>query len=272
MLSFPNAKINLGLNITGKLPDGYHTIETIFYPIGLKDALEFVENPSDNKTSLVISGCKVSGNLDQNLVLKAYHLLSNDFKLPQLAVYLHKHIPLGAGLGGGSADAAFMLSMLNSNYKLGLSTDELKKYALRLGADCSFFIDNTPSFASGKGEVLNAIKLSLKGYFLVLVKPDVSVETAKAYSLCTPHKPTVSLLDIAEQPLEEWKGCMKNDFEDPIFKIYPAIAEIKNKLYEKGALYASMSGSGSSVFGIFKQQPELSACFSPHFVWQEKLE
>lgn len=272
MLSFPNAKINLGLNIVEKRPDGFHNIETIFYPVGLKDALEFVVMEDDKPTSLSISGIKVEGDIQNNLVLKAYHLLRNDLDLPPLAIYLQKHIPLGAGLGGGSADAAFMLLMLNKTFELNLSDAALKNYASKLGSDCPFFIENKPVFASGKGEEMKTVDISLKGYFLVIIKPDIHIDTKEAYSLCNPEKPTVSLSEIINKPIEDWKEIMKNDFEDSIFLNYPEIKNIKDKLYEEGAIYASMSGSGSSVFGIFESQKALKNHFPACSIWQGKLD
>lgn len=272
MLSFPNAKINLGLHIMEKRLDGFHTIETIFYPIGLKDALEFVVKEDGSPTSLNITGIKVDGNTNKNLVIKAYNLLSNDFSLPALDIYLQKQIPLGAGLGGGSADAAYMLLMLNTHFKLGLSVARLEHYAVQLGSDCPFFIHNKPIFATGKGEKMSNSTISLKGYYLVLIKPDIHVETALAYGICTPAKPIMNLQDIVKKPMDDWKNLLKNDFEAPIIKLHPQIGEIKNKLYDKGAIYASMSGSGSSVFGIFRGQIVLKNDFSDCFVWQGILE
>jgi 4-diphosphocytidyl-2-C-methyl-D-erythritol kinase len=272
MLSFPNAKINLGLNIIEKRLDGFHTIETVFYPIGLKDALEFVVKEDHSATSLHISGIKVEGDVSSNLVIKAYNLLSKDFTIPALDIYLQKHIPLGAGLGGGSADAAFMLVMLNTFFKLGLSVSELKSYAIKLGSDCPFFIQNTPVFATGKGEDMSAVNITLEGYYIILVKPEIHSNTALAYALCTPQKPTLNLQDIINKPIETWKGIMENDFEAPIFSLHPQISAIKNELYEKGAIYASMSGSGSSVFGIFKHEIELKNYFPDCFIWQGKLD
>ncbi|GHU80917.1 4-diphosphocytidyl-2-C-methyl-D-erythritol kinase [Bacteroidia bacterium] len=251
MICFPNAKINLGLRVVSKRPDGYHNLETVFYPIPLCDALEIV--PSETgETTFSQTGIQVDGNPADNLVLKAFRLLKKDFDLPEIAVYLRKQIPFGAGLGGGSADAAFMLKLLNDFAGLGLSVEELEKYAGQIGADCPFFIRNRPVFAEGIGDIFTPVEISLKGYYLVLVKPDIPVSTKEAYAGITPKRSTNRLTDIIRLPLGEWKDLMVNDFEESIFTRYPAIEAIKGALYERGAIYASMSGSGSSVFGIFE--------------------
>ena len=252
MIIFPNAKINLGLNITEKRPDGYHNLETIFYPVPLEDALEItVLNSSENKFSLHQSGLEIAGNPETNLVVKAYRLLDEKFDLPPVDIYLYKNIPSGAGLGGGSSDAAFMLKLLNDKFKLKLSDKILEEYAATLGADCAFFIKNTPTFAEGIGNLFSPVTLSLKGYQLVLVKPDIFVSTREAFAQIHPHKPEHSLREIITVPIEQWKDYMINDFEESVFPQHPAIREIKEELYNEGAIYAAMSGSGSSVFGIF---------------------
>lgn len=253
----------------GKRPDGYHDIETVFYPIGLKDALEAVEGV---QTDMQISGIQVDGDVNSNLVMKAYRLLEKEFLLPPLSIYLQKNIPFGAGLGGGSADAAFMLGLLNKMFDLGLSAERLEGYAAQLGSDCPFFVQNKPVFASGRGEVLEPINISLKGKYLVLVKPDVYVSTKEAYAECKPAIPTVGLKEIAQLPLERWKELMVNDFELSVFELHPIIAQIKSSLYASGAIYASMSGSGSSVFGIYNEEQELKPCFPDCFVWSGVLE
>ncbi len=270
MITFPNAKINLGLNIVSKRPDGYHNIETIFYPIPVKDALEFVETDR-TETEMHVSNITVDGDVTSNLVYKAYQLLSKDFLLPKLSICLQKNIPFGAGLGGGSSDAAFMLKMLNSHYDLGLSNSDLERYAIQLGADCPFFIDNKPVFASGKGEVFESVDFSLSGYYLVLVKPEINVSTQDAYRNCNPSIPEMSLKEIIKRPIDEWKLIMKNDFEDSVFEKYPVIAEIKKNLYEKGAVYASMSGSGASVFGLFSKPVDLKNNFDDCYFWSGEL-
>lgn len=258
MIRFPNAKINLGLNITRRRPDGYHDIETIFYPIGWKDALEIV--PSEQLKEgyrYQGSGLHIDCPPEKNLVLKAYTLLNKDFPLPPVDIYLHKVIPFGAGLGGGSSDAASMLLLLNEWANIGLSLDELAGYASKLGADCSFFIYNKPLFAHGIGNLFETVQLSLAGYYLVLVKPPVFVSTAEAYAAVTPARPEVSLKELLKMPVEQWKGRVVNDFEKSVFEHYPLIREIKEQFYTTGALYASMSGSGSSVFAIYSQQPDI---------------
>ena len=254
MITFPNAKINLGLNIVEKRPDGYHNLETIFYPINLQDALEVTRRENDdNEYTLHLSGTPLEGEPEDNLVVKAYKLLKKDFPgLSPVDIHMYKHIPAGAGLGGGSSDAACMIKLLNDKFSLGLSTERMEEYAARLGADCAFFIRNKPVFATGIGNLFEPVELSLKGYHIVLIKPDIFVSTRDAFAGIKPARPAVSLKEIAKQPMETWKDRMKNDFEDSVFKKFPEIAAIKDKLYDLGALYASMSGSGSSVYGIFK--------------------
>lgn len=255
MITFPNAKINLGLSITEKRADGYHNLETIFYPLPVEDALEVVEAPhSPNKYTLFQTGLSIEGDTDSNLVVKAYKLLDEDFNLPKIEIHLHKHIPSGAGLGGGSADAAFMLRMLNEMFHLKLSTAQLESYAVKLGADCAFFIQNQPTFAEGVGNLFTPIQLSLKGYQYLLIKPDVFVSTRDAFAHITPHRPDYAVREVIQKPITEWKNLLHNDFETSVFPKFPIIGEIKERLYQKGALYASMSGSGSSVFALFKPE------------------
>jgi len=270
MVLFPNAKINLGLNILQKRNDGYHELETIFYPIGLKDGLEFIEN---KKNKIVFSSSGLALNIDpeENIVVKAYRLLAADHSLPGLDIHLHKVIPFGAGLGGGSSDAAFLLKGLNDYFELGLFVSQLKKYALKLGADCSFFLENKPAFACGIGEQLQTINFSLDGYFIVLVKPPFGVGTKEAYLGIKPQLPKLSLIDSIKHSGDKWLNCIVNDFETSVFPLFPAIAEIKSKLIESGAVYAAMSGSGSSVFGLFKSEPNITKeDFGPeYFIWKE---
>lgn len=258
MITFPNAKINLGLNITEKRPDGYHNLETIFYPINLQDALEVTRRENgEGEYSLRMSGTPLEGEPEDNLVVKAYQLLKKDHPgMCPVDIYLYKHIPAGAGLGGGSSDAAFMIKLLNDKFSLRLGTGQMEDYAARLGADCAFFIQDKPVFATGIGNVFEPVELSLKGYHIVLVKPDVFVSTRDAFAEIKPARPAVSLKEIARQPIETWKEGMKNDFEGSVFKKFPEIAAIKDKLYDLGAVYAAMSGSGSSVYGIFKEPIE----------------
>lgn len=252
MITFPNAKINLGLNITEKRPDGYHNLETIFYPIPLEDALEVCpRKEGEGKYSLSQSGLAIEGDPDKNLVVKAYKLLDEACGLPPADIYLYKHIPSGAGLGGGSADAAFMLKLLNETYNLKLTDDQLEEYAARLGADCAFFVRNRPTYAEGIGNIFSPVELSLAGWQLLLVKPDIFVSTRDAFARICPRRPQRNLKDIIGQPVESWKDYMVNDFEESVFPQFPAIGDIKTKLYHLGAVYASMSGSGSSVYGLF---------------------
>ena len=253
MITFPNAKINLGLNIVEKRPDGYHNLETIFYPIPLQDALEITPwEGGERKYKLAQSGIQIAGDDEHNLVVKAYKLLDSLYNLPPIEINLLKHIPSGAGLGGGSADAAFMLCMLNQHFQLNIPNEQLEVYAAQLGADCAFFVENKPTFAEGIGNIFSPIELSLKGYKLLLVKPDIFVSTRDAFAQIKPKRPTISLKEVAKMPIEAWKTYMVNDFEESVFPQFPAIADIKAKLYDMGAIYASMSGSGSSVFALFK--------------------
>ena len=252
MITFPNAKINLGLNITEKRPDGYHNLETIFYPIPLEDALEACpRKEGPGSYSLSQSGLSIEGDAENNLVVKAYKLLDETYHLPPVDIYLHKHIPSGAGLGGGSADAAFMLKLLNRMYRLNLTDDQLEAYAARLGADCAFFVRNQPTYAEGIGNIFSPVELSLAGWQLLLVKPNIFVSTRDAFARIRPRHPERNLRDLINQPVESWKDSIINDFEESVFPQFPAIGDIKTELYRLGAVYASMSGSGSSVYGLF---------------------
>lgn len=259
MITFPNAKINLGLNIVEKRPDGYHNLETVFYPVPVEDALEVnIWNESTQKFRLHQAGLEIAGEAENNLVVKAYKLLDERFNLPPVDIHLFKHIPSGAGLGGGSSDAAYMLKLLNEKFNLKLSDKNLEEYAARLGADCAFFIRNAPTYAEGIGNIFSPISLSLKGYQIVLVKPDIFVSTRDAFAQIKPHRQEIPLKEVIKQPIEEWKERMVNDFEESVFPQFPAIKEIKEKLYEAGAIYAAMTGSGSSVFGLFKPEDNKS--------------
>ncbi len=252
MISFPNAKINIGLSVVGKRPDGYHNLETIFYPVKLADGLEMIES---DKTEFTSSGIKIDGSPENNLVVKAYQLLRQDYHLPPLKLHLHKVVPFGAGLGGGSSDAAFVLKMLNSWFNLDLTTGQLEQYASKIGADCPFFISNKPIFAHGIGDQFESVDIDLSAYKIVIVKPTISVSTPEAYRNIVPAKPAFNLREIAKVSIEDWKKVVINDFEKSVFPQYPEIENLKNKLYELGAIYASMSGSGSAVFGIFRHLP-----------------
>ena len=262
MLFFPNAKINIGLNIVSKREDGYHNLETIFYPIGWKDVLEIIPSSSPGFSC---TGITVEGG--ENLCEKALKLLKADFDIPDVFIHLHKNIPTGAGLGGGTSDAAFTLMGLNQLFDLGISKRDLKSYALRLGADCPFFIENTPSFASGVGEELKPVHLDLKGHYLVVVKADVFVSTSDAFSGITPKPSDFSLVDEIQKPISDWR--LKNDFEESIFAHHPKLLAIKNTLSEAGALYTSMSGSGSSIYALFSSKPSLS--FNDEAVFSQQL-
>lgn len=259
MIVFPNCKINLGLNITEKRADGYHNLETVFYPVPLKDALEIHKqtNATDKKYRLHLNGLPIEGDPDSNLIVKAYNLLDKDFNLPPVDIYFYKHIPTGAGLGGGSADAAFTLKLLNQKFELQLPEAKLEEYAAKLGADCAFFINNKPVFAEGIGNIFSPISLSLQNYGILIVKPDVFVSTRDAFAKIKPRKPECSLKEIVQRPVSEWKELMINDFEQSVFPQFPVIEDIKNEIYHSGAIYASMSGSGSSVFGLFEPGKEI---------------
>jgi len=264
MISFPNAKINLGLYITEKRTDGFHNLETVFFPVGWSDVLEIVYS---DELCFTTSGIVISGSPESNLVMKAYNLLRKDFELPAIKIHLHKQIPFGAGLGGGSADGAFMLRMLNNTFNLDISQEKLCKYAAVLGSDCPFFILNKPVFATGRGEIMKEINLNVKGLYLLLVKPPFEVATARAFQNVVPYKPAVSVSELINLPVQEWKHTIVNQFELSVFPQYPEILGIKNQLYDLGAVYASMSGSGSCVFGLFNKLPEsLGALFPASYL------
>ncbi len=255
MIVYPNCKINLGLRILEKRKDGYHDIETVFYPVRLSDILEITEYKSATKTATIPftqSGFVVDGDISNNLCMKAYKLLKRDFpKLPHIQIHLHKTVPTGAGLGAGSSDAAFTLRLLNEKFELGISDNELMNYALELGSDCPFFILNKPCYATGRGEILTPIELDLSGYQIVVVNPGIHINTGQAFLNVRPSTLERSVKEIIQLPLERWKDELLNDFEGPIFKKHSSIVEVKDQLYAAGALYASMSGSGSTVYGIF---------------------
>ena len=265
MISFPNCKINLGLHIIGKRPDGYHDLETAFYPIPLKEALELVES---DVTSIKITGLSVPGNNEDNLCLKAYRLLKNDFPhLPPVQVHLHKAIPTGAGLGGGSADGAFMLMLLDKKFELQLTQAQLIDYALQLGSDCPFFIINKPVFATGRGEKMSAVDVDLSGYTFVIVNPQIHISTRESFALLTPKVPVKNIEAILQQPINTWKDELINDFEKGLFQSFPEIEAVKMALYNSGAVYASMTGTGSTVFGIFDRKTNINLSFSSHYLY-----
>lgn len=271
MLCFPNAKINIGLNITEKRSDGYHNLETVFCPLDLADILEFVsdQNKPAGNFRFEATGIPIEGPSENNLCIRAYQLLNKDFRLPSVTIHLHKIIPLGAGLGGGSSDGAFMLKGLNSMFDLKLSENQLCEYASMLGSDCAFFIRNRPLYACERGNCFKEISFFPEKIHAAVIYPGIHVSTAMAYSGIQPKKPLHSLEELIKLPPEEWKGNILNSFEDYISKLYPVISEIKNKLYNMGAFYASMSGSGSAVYGLFKEQiPALKDEFPGNFTWE----
>lgn len=249
---FPNAKINLGLNITEKRTDGFHNLESVFVPVLWNDELEIIES---DQTSFVSSGIEIPGEPNENLCLKAFNLVQSEFKLPPVRIHLKKNIPIGAGLGGGSSDAAFVIKGINEMFELNMNVEQMQNFARKLGSDCAFFIKNEPVFAFGKGDEFAPINIDLSNKYLVLVYPNVHVSTAQAYSGVKPKKPEYSLKDIINMPIKDWRSFMKNDFEQSIFKAFPKLYRLKQDLYSSGALYASMSGSGSTIFGIFEGIP-----------------
>lgn len=259
MIVFPNCKINLGLQILNKREDGYHNLATVFYPVGWKDVVEVIrKDDGRQKThdiSFSSSGLEVAGDPQNNLCIKAYQLLKKDFpSLPSVQMHLHKTIPMGAGLGGGSADGAFTLKLLNDKFQLGLSQQQLIDYALQLGSDCPFFILNQPVYATGRGEIIEPFNLDLSAYQFVIVNPGIHVNTGWAFAqLQLKDAPRPDLRTIVQQPINTWKEELINDFEAPVCKAHPEIAAVKEELYNAGALYASMTGSGSTVFGVFER-------------------
>lgn len=259
MIDFPCAKINLGLNITEERADGYHNLETVFFPIPICDALEIKTMderfPSNVACDLKVTGNNVCCNENDNLIVKAYNMIAADFEIPRVHAHLYKNIPSEAGLGGGSSDAAYMIRLLDQRFRINIGNAEMEKYAARLGADCPFFITAEPSYAEGIGEILSPVNITdnnLEGYCLVVVKPQIAVSTKEAFSSITPRKPLMCCREIVAQPIETWKDALCNDFEESVFGIYPQLNDIKNRIYTLGAAYAQMSGSGSSLFGIFK--------------------
>lgn len=263
MVFFPNCKINLGLKILRKREDGYHELETVFYPLPIKDVLEIVRS---QETVFTASGLPIPGDPQTNLCLKAYTLLKKDYdQLPPVHVYLHKHIPMGAGLGGGSADGAAMLQLLNTTFHLQLPEGKLLEYAAQLGSDCPFFILNRPCLAGGRGEKLTPIELDLSRYSFAVIHPGVHISTAWAFSQCKPNAGGRSIAAIIRQPIDTWREELVNDFEPPILRQYPELKTLKERLYDQGAIYASLTGSGSSFFGIFEKGTLSSLTFASEF-------
>ncbi len=255
MVIFSNAKINIGLNITEKRSDSFHNIESIFYPVDLKDILEIVK--SDSGLQFKNTGIVVDSLPEDNLIIKAYNLIAKDYDIQSVKIHLHKTIPIGAGLGGGSSNSVFMLKLLNDFFELSISNEQLTSYARQLGSDCAFFVKNIPIFASEKGDIFSDIDLDLSDYKIVVKNPNIFVSTQEAYSGIVPQIAEISLKNLIKRPISEWKHTIKNDFEKEIFKKYPKIKELKDEFYNKGAIYASMSGSGSSVYGIFEKDKSI---------------
>ncbi|MFM9027036.1 MAG: 4-(cytidine 5'-diphospho)-2-C-methyl-D-erythritol kinase [Bacteroidota bacterium] len=269
MIFFPNCKINLGLHIVEKRSDGYHELETVFYPLPWSDLLEMtVQHDSEKAVDYKGTGIRIYGSKESNLCVRAYQLLAADHTIGPLKIHLHKIIPIGAGLGGGSSDAAFVLKGIDRLFGLGLSDSRLEEYAAKLGSDCPFFIRNRAVYATGRGEKFEDLKLKLDDYFFVVVKPRVHVSTAEAYSGVVPLRPETSLKELIKKPIEKWKDVIRNDFEKTILDSYPSIRKIKKRLYDEGAVYASMSGSGSAVYGIFREKVDLHLHFRSSTCWQ----
>lgn len=269
MITFPKAKINLGLRIISKRSDGYHHIETIFYPVGLSDALEYVvSGPSAKDDELVVTGLNIKTKAEDNLVIKAVRKLRERFPVPFLKIHLHKTIPSGAGLGGGSSDAASFLKVLARCFGAGITETELRNLALGLGSDCPFFIDPVPSLATGRGEILKPVRPFLAGYYIVLLNPGISISTPDAYLNCKPAHPKESLKILMLKDPGDWKKTIKNDFEEYVFALHPQIGELKKSLYRSEAVYSSMSGSGSTVYGIFRAKPEVAASIKDFIIYE----
>jgi 4-diphosphocytidyl-2-C-methyl-D-erythritol kinase len=270
MISFPNCKINLGLNVVEKRPDGFHSLQTVFYPINWCDALEVIENKSVKAIELSTSGLAVQGKTEENIIYRAWKLISSFASLPPLSIHLHKNIPMGAGLGGGSSDAAFFINLLDRKFGLNLTHEQKHSIASELGSDCAFFLENKPVFAQGRGNEFSPVKIDLGAYHILVVYPGVHSNTKEAFEGLTPKTPQHNLkLIVEETNIREWKHLLTNDFDATIMKKYPSISNLKNTLYAMGALYAAMSGSGSAVYGIFEKKPILD--FSAEYRWHLQL-
>lgn len=270
MIIFPIAKVNLGLNVVERRPDGYHNLQTVFYPVGIQDALEIFpmaeDFPSEVDCDIKVSNIPIEGDEQRNLVVRAYQLLKQDFpNLPRLHVHLYKGIPTQAGMGGGSSDASAMLRLLNTSFQLNLSDEKLISYASKLGADCAIFILNRPAYAEGIGEKLYPMDIDLSGWYMAVVRPDIPVPTKEAFARIKPHFPQKCCRDIVMQPVETWKEELVNDFEESVFALHPELAAIKERLYQLGATYAAMSGSGSALFGLFRHPIDLRSSFEGMF-------
>lgn len=276
MTSFPIAKINLGLNVVERRPDGYHNLETVFYPVYISDALEVTpmdpQFPSPYDCDLKVTNINIEGDEQRNLVVRAYQLLKQDFpQLPRIHAHLYKAIPTQAGMGGGSSDCAYMIRLLNEQFQLGLTQQQMISYAARLGADCAFFILSRPAYAEGIGEQLIPIDLDLSNYWIAVVRPDIPVSTKEAFSLIRPHRPQKNCREVVMQPVETWRDSLVNDFEQSVFALHPEIGNIKEQLYQLGAVYAAMSGSGSAVFGLFNTDIDLTGHFPGMFTYCGQL-
>ena len=277
MIVFPIAKINLGLNVVEKRPDGYHNLQTVFYPVPIKDALEVQPMdegfPSDVDCDLKVTNIAIEGDEQRNLVVRAYLLLKQDFPtLPRIHTHLWKGIPTQAGMGGGSSDCAYMIRLLNTLFDLKLSDEQMIQYAAQLGADCAFFIKSTPCYAEGIGEKMQSITLDLSEWYIGVVRPDIPVPTKEAFSRIHPHYPQVCPKEAVMQPVETWRETLVNDFEESVFALHPEIGAIKEQLYKMGATYAAMSGSGSALFGLFKERPDrLGQQFPDMFTFCSRL-
>jgi len=276
MITFPIAKINLGLNVVERRPDGYHNLQTVFYPVRIKDSLELQPMhplfPSPYDCDLKVSNITIDGDEQRNLVVRAYQLLKQDFpQLPRVHAHLYKAIPTQAGMGGGSSDCAYTITLLNEMCQLGLTEQQMIAYAARLGADCPFFILSRPAYAEGIGELLEPVALDLSDYYIGVVRPDIPVSTKEAFLLITPARPQVCCRDVVMQPVETWRDLLTNDFERSVFAIHPEIGAIKERLYDLGAVYAAMSGSGSAVFGLFHEPINIAEHFPDMFTYCDKL-
>ena len=277
MITFPLAKINLGLNVVERRTDGYHNLETVFYPVPITDTLELTPMdplfPSAVDCDMKVTNLVIEGVEQRNLVVRDYQLLKQDFpQLPRLHAHLYKGIPTQAGMGGGSSDCAYTLMLLNKMFSLQLTDQQLIDYAARLGADCPFFILSRPAYAEGIGELLQPIDIDLSEYMIAVVRPDIPVPTREAFSLIKPQRPKKNCRDVVmTQPIESWRDDLTNDFELSVFTLHPEIGAVKDRLYQLGAVYAAMSGSGSAVFGLFRQAPDLAPHFPGMFTYCGKL-
>ncbi|MBO6191401.1 MAG: 4-(cytidine 5'-diphospho)-2-C-methyl-D-erythritol kinase [Prevotella sp.] len=277
MITFPIAKINLGLNVVEKRLDGYHNLQTVFYPVPIMDALEIAPMsegfPSDVDCDLKVTNIHIEGDEQRNLVVRAYQLLKKDFpSLPRIHTHLWKGIPTQAGMGGGSSDCAYMIRLLNETFDLQLTNEQMQQYAAQLGADCAFFIESVPCYAEGIGEQLEPISLDLSGWYIGVVRPDIPVPTKEAFSRIHPHYPSLNCREVVMQPVETWRDNLINDFEESVFALHPEIGAVKEQLYKMGATYAAMSGSGSALFGLFKEEPDgLRQAFPDMFTFSTVL-